>query len=257
MKGRKPATVSTSPIILTGAAASRPIRPTGRRPSSAVGPRRSPREGSVSALSVTKVNTIDDSLLWDRDTLNTSNLPEIDAGNIYHIVSARKDAEDAAQQLARRIAHFRSQEERALRDMQAMRNRLELTLTKTQAKPDLSVSDISQTDQIVNVRPVVSHQFTLRGCNNLPSCPDMTPKEIKQTNVPPSERQCKMKTPRSREQLQLLAVSTKRLTLRRFSTDSIWVVHSFGPDRQKQKRALEAHKIETARKQKEQRKVCT
>lgn len=49
-------------------------------------------------------------------------------GNIYHAMVARKSAEDTATQLARRIAHFRAQEERVLREVQDVKSKLESAL---------------------------------------------------------------------------------------------------------------------------------
>lgn len=49
-------------------------------------------------------------------------------GNIYHAMAARKGAEDTATQLTRRIAHFRAQEERVLREVQDVKSKLESAL---------------------------------------------------------------------------------------------------------------------------------
>lgn len=62
-------------------------------------------------------------------------------GNIYLAMAARKSAEDTAKQLARRIAHFRAQEERVLREVQQVKSQLESALVATHPQPSHSTRD--------------------------------------------------------------------------------------------------------------------
>ncbi|KAK1931020.1 Reticulocyte-binding protein 2 a [Phytophthora citrophthora] len=89
------------------------------------------------------------------------------------------DAEDAAQQLARRISHFRAQEERALREVKTMRTHLETRLQKPQVELQ-SIGD--------PLDPRVSKAFLKQNGVSIPSRPKR-----------------KLKVPRSREQLDFLA----------------------------------------------------
>ncbi|KAJ8571951.1 hypothetical protein ON010_g4878 [Phytophthora cinnamomi] len=218
---RKPSALSAPPIALTGVAPSQPVRPTGtsgRRPSSAIGSRRCFTAASASACPLPSSHDVDGPSVWGQNVVDPETSSETGRENIYHVVVARMDAEDAAQQLARRIAHFRAQEERALRDMQTMRTRLEATLTKTQTQSD--PSDILEANYPLSLQGHHSITTDRNAYSNV---------GIKPTKMPSSERKRKWKVPRSREQLEFLA---------------------------KQKRAVEVHRIETARQQKELRKVA-
>lgn len=209
--GTQSSTLSAAPIILTGAAPPQPVRPQntqGRRPSNAVGSRRCFTAASASALPVGKDG--DKPCLLEQDPETWA---EVDTENIYRIVIARKDAEEAAQQLARRIAHFRTQEERALRDMQGLRNCLEKNLVKTQTSTDSTASDIRQGNETSNSIPVASRSLNLHGRSTMTPYRNATPNNIKQTKAPSSERRRRLRVPRSREQLEFLAVSTSMLSL--------------------------------------------
>ncbi|KAE8983688.1 hypothetical protein PF005_g18441 [Phytophthora fragariae] len=162
------------------------------------------------------------SCLREQDEEDPETASDVDRGNIYRVVVARKEAEETAQQLASRIAHFRSQEERALREMQTMRNRLETTLTKTLTLSD----DIPQANQTLNSMAVAAHPLNLQGRNTMARYLNTN---SKQTKMPSSERRQRLRIPHSREQLEFLA---------------------------KQKRALELHRLEAARQEKERRKVA-
>ncbi|KAL3671988.1 hypothetical protein V7S43_002653 [Phytophthora oleae] len=186
-------------ILVAGSNPPQPIRPvssTARRPSSAVGSRRCVAPISFSALPHTAHEADNlDTRLWKPEDASG-----LGGGNIYHVIVARKDAEDTAQQLARRISHFRAQEERALREVKIMRTQLETSLQKPQV--ELQSPGDSRISQVFS----------------------------KQKGASMSSRpKRKAKVPRSREQLDFLA---------------------------KQKRALEMHKLEVARQQKERLKLA-
>ncbi|KAG7376760.1 hypothetical protein PHYPSEUDO_012785 [Phytophthora pseudosyringae] len=150
-------------------------------------------------------------------------MPGPDVGNIYRVVVARKDAEDAAQQLARRIAHFRAQEERVLSEMQTMRTHLETSLKKTH---EGSKSSHGAPAQVFHT----TRSMQLQGQNSISLHPSVTQAAARPKGASTaSGYKRKLKVPRSREQLDFLA---------------------------KQKRALEVHKLEAARQQKERRKLA-
>ncbi|KAF1332391.1 hypothetical protein FI667_g3422, partial [Globisporangium splendens] len=52
--------------------------------------------------------------------------------NVYHAVATRKTAEDTVKQLARRITHYRAQEERVLREVREVKSKLESLATQQQ-----------------------------------------------------------------------------------------------------------------------------
>ncbi|TMW63603.1 hypothetical protein Poli38472_002544 [Pythium oligandrum] len=134
----------------------------------------------------------------------------VTTGNVYHALSARKSAEETAKQLARRIAHFRAQEERVLREVQHMKQRLEFLLSPREEAVDESTA-------------VATPVETPRGNSSRSRRP--------LSAAAGSQRSPRLepKTPRSREQLQFL---------------------------NKQRRIIQIRKLESARQQKERRKMA-
>ncbi|KAF4046526.1 hypothetical protein GN244_ATG00915 [Phytophthora infestans] len=153
--GRNPAPLTPS-ISLCGTIPPQPVRPvsnSARRPSSAVGSRRCFAPVTVPTLPKTtrEVESVD--IAWQGDALAAETASGRDAENIYHVIVARKDAEDTAQTLARRISHFRTQEERVVREMQTMRTRLETNLKKPRQRPRTSVGT-GQAHQTSHLHPL-------------------------------------------------------------------------------------------------------
>ncbi|GAB9468393.1 hypothetical protein Gpo141_00005710 [Globisporangium polare] len=138
-------------------------------------------------------------------------------GNIYHAMAARKSAEDTATQLARRIAHFRAQEERVLREVQEVKSRLETALFVAHESP----SDHQEQQQEGTLWPAIGSPKH----RPLQGWAEKTGGGF--TSNTQSQRE--PKAPRSREQLQFLA---------------------------KQKKVLQTRKLESAKHQKEKRKLA-
>lgn len=113
-------------------------------------------------------------------------------GNVYHAMAARKSAEDTATQLARRIAHFRAQEERVLREVQDVKSKLESALLVASTSEQRQ----HQQDEEGALWPVIGspHHHPLQGWT--------------ENNCASSQSRREPKAPRSREQLQFLTVST-------------------------------------------------
>jgi hypothetical protein len=105
-------------------------------------------------------------------------------GTIYHAMTARKNAEEMAKQLARRIAHYRAQEEKVLREVQLAKQRLENLLASENASGtgEDTVGPPPRSPHAVK-RPISATTHTSR---------------MAQRND--------LKIPRSREQLQFLTV---------------------------------------------------
>lgn len=116
-------------------------------------------------------------------------------GNIYHAMAARKSAEDTATQLARRIAHFRAQEERVLREVQEVKSRLETALFVAHESPP----DHQEQQQEGTLWPAIGSPKH----RPLQGWAEKTGGGF--TSNTQSQRE--PKAPRSREQLQFLAVS--------------------------------------------------
>ncbi|KAG1701587.1 hypothetical protein DVH05_010888 [Phytophthora capsici] len=165
LTGRKVGAPMTPSILVAGSNPPQPIRPVSgavRRPSSAVGSRRCVAP-SLSAFPHTARS-------WGSE--------ELSGLDIYHVIVARKGAEDTAQQLARRISHFRAQEERALLEVKTMRTHLETRLQKPQVKLQSTGDPLDPTSKVFYKQNGVSM---------------------------PSHPKRKLKVPRSREQLDFLA----------------------------------------------------
>jgi hypothetical protein len=192
---KAPASVATSIAISASAPPfpARPVNEATRRPSSAIGSRRC-FPASVSALPLPKSAREVDTLnsLRPQDSLEPESA---DTEGIYRVVVARKDAEDAAQQLARRIAHFRNQEGRMLREMQHLRTHLETSLAQTHERSKVSAADPAQARQVS--RP--------QGRATMASLSQDSNKRAGPSTSSKSKR--KLKVPRSREQLEFLAAS--------------------------------------------------
>ncbi|KAJ0404604.1 hypothetical protein P43SY_005562 [Pythium insidiosum] len=110
-------------------------------------------------------------------------------GNVYLATAARKSAEETAKQLARRIAHFRAQEERVLREVQQMKERLEHLLT--------TVDDKSESPEDAPTTTVAT-------------APPVPPRRPASATVSRAVNRVEPKVPRSREQLQLLTMALEK-----------------------------------------------
>ncbi|GMF29879.1 unnamed protein product [Phytophthora lilii] len=203
---KRPTSLAPS-ISLAGTAPPQPVRPphnSSRRPSSAVGSRRcvAVASGSLPICAIARGASNLDTLLWQDQELEPETPAGLDTENMYQVVVARKDAENAAQQLARRIAHFRAQEERALCEMQTMRLHLESTLTKTQQPLDLGSADLKS-----KATSLASRQSNDQAHTAMTLDRTATP-DTKQIRESTSQRKRRLRVPRSREQLKFLAVST-------------------------------------------------
>ncbi|ETM49804.1 hypothetical protein L914_06026 [Phytophthora nicotianae] len=221
----KPAPQTPS-ISLTGTIPPQPVRPvsnTARRPSSAVGSRRCFAPISIPTLPKTaREGENVKKYLWQGDPLGPEVPSSVD-GSIYHVIVARKDAEDTAQQLARRISHFRAQEERVVREMQTMRTRLETNLKKTREGSNFRVGVPGQVRQMPR-----SMHLPGQNATSLHQHVSQGNSKQKGGSTSPGYKR-KLNVPRSREQREFLA---------------------------KQKRALEQRKLEVARQQRERVKLA-
>lgn len=121
---------------------SRPVRPsTGSASGRLLVPRRDSRESSSSGMS-----SAGDLPLQPPDPAASATTADT-TGNVYHAMVARRQAEEKAAQLARRMAFYREQEERVLREVKAAKSQLERCLMTPQQPRAQSASCTRSTNR--------------------------------------------------------------------------------------------------------------